>query len=154
MAQVLTPTDGKYTFPAPLGHIPVTLRSSSMLLLHAKPSYTIYETRQEPFSLLVSLAADGTAGGTAYVDDGESVGSAIKVIYLRAEGGKISATTEGDYNVEQPLSEVTVLGVAQKPERVSFGGVETTDFTYDEGLQKLVVKGLSGDLNSGWELFF
>lgn len=152
--QVLTPTDGKFTFPAPLGHIPVALKSSSMLLLHAEPSYTIHETRQKPFSLLVSLAADGTAGGTAYVDDGESVGSAFKLLGLSASDNRISATTEGDYNVEQPLAMVTVLGVGQKPERVKFSGVATTDFTYDQATQKLVVKGLAGDLNSAWELLY
>jgi len=154
---VLTPSaDGKYTFPAPLGHIPLSLRSSSMLLLHAKPSYTIYETRREPFELLVSLAADGSAAGTAYVDDGESVDSAHKLLFLSATAGHTvsSSTPEGEYTIDQPLAQVTVLGVGQAPERVVFGGQETTDFTYEQATQKLVVKGLEGDLNSAWELTF
>src|ERR1700733_4006377 len=53
------------TLTAPLGHINVHVRDGSAILLHAVPAYTIEETQQGPFSLLVSLSADSQAFGTA-----------------------------------------------------------------------------------------
>ena len=63
---------GNTTLSAPISHINVHIRDGSILLLHQEPAYTIYETREGPYSLLVSLNTAGTASGNAYVDDGES----------------------------------------------------------------------------------
>ncbi len=60
------------TLDAPLGHINVHIRDGAALLLHSSPAYTVEETRQGPFSLLVSLSSAGEAFGTAFLDDGVS----------------------------------------------------------------------------------
>jgi len=72
LCQVIKATNGNYTFPAPLGHLPLTLRGGNTFLLHSEPGYTIYDTQQSAYALLVSLSASGEAYGTAYLDDGES----------------------------------------------------------------------------------
>lgn len=116
------------------------------------PSYTTFETRQQPFSLLVSLAANGTASGLGYVDDGETVASAIKLVHFSAVDSKVSAWTEGDFVVDQPLEKVTVLGVAARPETVVFNGAPHGNWSYVDATAELVVGGLAADLNAGWEL--
>lgn len=145
-------SSGLYEFSAPLSHIPVTLKSSSILLLHAKPSLTIYDTLQHPYSLLVSLAPNSTAEGLAFIDDGETFNSTQKIIHFGAEARKVYAWTEGDRTVDQPLESITILGVPSKPAQVTFKGAQVGNWTWDQGLDKLVVNGLEGDLSSGWEL--
>jgi alpha-glucosidase len=60
---------------APLSTIPVHIRSGSILLLHRDPGYTIYETKQGPYALLVYVDSKGYATGCAKVDDGMSLPS-------------------------------------------------------------------------------
>lgn len=145
-------SSGFYEFSAPLSHIPVTLKSSSILLLHAEPSLTIYDTLQHPYSLLVSLAPNSTAEGLAFVDDGETFNSTQKIVHFGAETGKVFAWTEGDRTVDQNLEFITVLGVSSNPAQVTFNGAQVGNWTWDQALDKLVVNGLEGDLSSGWEL--
>lgn len=61
------------TVDAPLGSIPVHIRSGSALLLHAKPEYTLTETREGPYAMVVSLDDSGVANGVAKIDDGVSL---------------------------------------------------------------------------------
>jgi alpha-glucosidase len=100
------------TLSAPLGHINVHIRDSSALLIHANPQYTITQTQQTDYTLLVSQAKDGYAFGTAYLDDGISYppGPNTTVTFAVSEG-QIVIDSKGSYNVEQKLQNVTVLGM-------------------------------------------
>lgn len=60
------------TIDAPLGHIPVYIRGGSVIPTQ-KPGKTTAESRQNPWGLLVALDLQGTAQGTLYLDDGESL---------------------------------------------------------------------------------
>ncbi len=60
---------------APLTEIPVHIRSGSVILTHRDPAYTIYETKQGPYSLLVNLDSTGYATGCNKFDDGISLPS-------------------------------------------------------------------------------
>lgn len=62
----------KVTFDAPLSTIPVHIRSGSILLIHRDTGYTLTETRQSPFSLLVYLDDNNHADGCTKIDDGIS----------------------------------------------------------------------------------
>ncbi|KAK0200087.1 glycosyl hydrolases family 31-domain-containing protein [Desarmillaria ectypa] len=69
--EVVNATSGGNTsFSVPLGHINVHVRDGVAILLHEEPAYTIEETRQGPYSPLVSLSSDSFASGSAYIDDG------------------------------------------------------------------------------------
>nr|ALS55547.1 alpha-glucosidase [Phaffia rhodozyma] len=154
--EVIKPTsdDGKYDFPAPLGHIPVTIRSGAIFLLHSEPGMTVYDTRESPYSILVSLDKSSEAEGYAFIDDGESFPvTDSREVHLGAAEGKVYGWTSGSYNVGQKLAQVTVLGVKTEPSTVTFNGQAiTTGWTYEADLERFVVTGLQGDLNGGWEL--
>jgi len=141
---------GNTTLTAPLGHINVHVRDGAALLLHSKPAYTIAETRQGPYALLVTLSADGSAFGTAYIDDGETVPPTPNTtLTFAAADGVLNITSQGSFNVQQILEQVTVLGAGQaKPTIVAVQGEQSTSWDYDTDRRKLVVSGLAVDLNS------
>ncbi|KAI9062310.1 glycoside hydrolase family 31 protein [Trametes sanguinea] len=141
------------TLDAPLGHINVHIRDGSALLLYDSPAYTIAETRQSPFALLVAQASDGYALGTAYLDDGESVPPTTNTtLIMTASKGKLTIRPEGDFHLHQGLVKITILGAGRaRPTDVRVNGEPLRNgsgWQFDTGLQRLVISGLSVDLNS------
>ncbi|EIN04539.1 hypothetical protein PUNSTDRAFT_108330 [Punctularia strigosozonata HHB-11173 SS5] len=144
--------DGTATLDAPLGHINVHVRDGAAILLHAEPGYTTNETREGPFELLVVQAADGYAQGEAYIDDGISVQpTPSKTVKFAATEGKLTIGPEGDYDIAQKLTRVTILGVPGLASNVTVkvGGQEApqASVAVDAGLRRIVVDGLELDLN-------
>ena len=137
------------TLDAPLGHINVHIRDGSAFLLYDKPAYTIEETRQSPFSLLVSQAADGYAFGTAYLDDGESVPPTPNTtLTISARKGEVVVRLSGDYEIAQVLEKVVVLGAAsERPSFVSINGMDVKQWDFDVSLQRLVISGIEVGLH-------
>ncbi|KAJ6524259.1 glycoside hydrolase family 31 protein [Mycena vulgaris] len=139
------------TLPAPLGHISVHVRGGAAPLLHHAPAYTVAEARAGPFALLVSLAADGDAYGAAYLDDGvSSPPGPSTTVTIKARPGRVSIAGKGTFHVAQKLVTVTVLGLATEPREVEVaqvGSVRVRAFAYAAAQQKLVLTGLSVDLN-------
>lgn len=134
------------TLDAPLGNINVHVRDGSAILLHSQPAYTIEETRQGPYSLLVSQAADGYAFGTAYIDDGETVPpTPNSALTFKALKGSLSITHHGTFEITQKLDTITILG-AEKPSNVKLNG-DDVEFQYTDAQQKLTLSSLSVDLN-------
>jgi alpha-glucosidase len=144
---VVNATGQSTTLDAPISHINVHIRDNSALLLHQVPGYTIYETREGPYSLLVSLNAAGTAFGTAYVDDGISFppGPSRSLTFQAAEGTLV-IDSNGEYEIVQMLETITVLGV-QKPTQVAIQGSPIEGWTYKEATEELVVSNTSVGLN-------
>ena len=138
------------TLSAPISHINVHIRDSSILLLHQEPAYTIYETRQGPYSLLVSLNAGGAASGDAYVDDGESYPpGAHRILHFCSGDGNLEIRGNGGYSIDQKLETITILGV-QQPTTVALNSNKVEDWTYDATNKELIVSDLYIDLNAGW----
>ncbi|KAJ6607818.1 glycosyl hydrolases family 31-domain-containing protein [Mycena sp. CBHHK59/15] len=136
------------TLSAPLGHINVHVRDGAAILLHQTPAYTVEETRQGPFALLVTQSADGHAFGSAYLDDGVSdPPGPSTTVTVQASEGSVKISSNGKFHVAQKLAEVTILGVAKKPTAVSVGGAAVKSFTYTSAQQKVVVTGVGVDLN-------
>jgi alpha-glucosidase len=123
---------GNTTLSAPLGHINIHIRDGAALLLHESPAYTVEETRQGPFALLVAQSADGYAFSTAYIDDGISdpPGPSTTVTF-QASKNSVRIASEGEFKVVQKLVQVTILGVETKPTSVSVGGKAVQEFTYN-----------------------
>ncbi|KAH8091383.1 glycosyl hydrolases family 31-domain-containing protein [Cristinia sonorae] len=135
------------TLSAPLGHIPVHVRDGAAILLHSTPAYTIAETREGPFSLLVTLTSAGTAFGTAYLDDGESLPpTPSKTLTFKAKKGGVTIQAHGSFKIAQKLETVTILGV-KKPKTVNVHDRSVKGWTYVEAQQKLVLDKLHLDLN-------
>lgn len=145
-------TAGKnVTLDAPLGHIPVFVRGGYILPLQ-EPGQTTKESRANPWDVLVALDGTGAAVGELYLDDGESVAPSTSTwVELAASSGSLVATPQGNYSPESPpaLANVTVLGVAHKPRRVSFNGaaLSSSDWTYSS--ERLHVTGLDAKTSGG-----
>jgi len=135
------------TLSAPLGHINVHIRDGSALLLHDKPAYTVEETKEGPFSLLVSLSGSGSAFGSAYIDDGlSSPPGPSSTLTIHASSGQVTIEPKGSYNIAQKLAQVTVLGT-KKPTSVTLQGAQTKSWQFMDAQEKLVVSNVSVDLN-------
>jgi alpha-glucosidase len=137
---------GNTTLDAPLSHINVHIRNNSAILLHQEPGYTIYETREGPYALLVSLNAAGMAFGTAYVDDGISFPPGpSRSLTFQAASGTLKIESKGEYVIQQKLETIIVLGV-REPAQVTLQG-QVKGWTYEEATEKLVVSNASISLN-------
>ncbi|KAF5346403.1 hypothetical protein D9758_012755 [Tetrapyrgos nigripes] len=148
----------KATLSAPISHIPVHIRSGSVILMHAQPAYTIEETRAGPYTLLVSLDSDGAAMGDAYVDDGISdpVGESRVLRFSVGVSNNGTSTlrinSEGEFEIEQKLVNVTVLGVGKVPGSVRVDGEEVsrntgTGWSWKEATEELIVQIGNGNGN-------
>lgn len=136
------------TLSAPLGHINVHIRDGSALLLHAAPAYTVEETQQGPYSLLVSQSAQGLAHGTAYIDDGISnPPGPSSVLTFSANKQSVNVKAQGSFKVAQPLQDITVLGVSKKPTSVLLNGRKVQMWTYAPQQAKLVALSVNANLN-------
>lgn len=152
---VLNVTENTNTsVPAPLGEINVHIRPGTAMLTHAEPKYTVYETQQGPYELVVSLDKAGTAQGDAYIDDGETQWpTPSRSVAFSASKNHVQGSPDGgDYDVKQRLGGVIVLGVQTKPDSVMLGDKKIDSFKYDASLQRLNVTGIDGDLNKSWKL--
>ena len=110
---------GNVTVPADFYTIPIHVRGGYVLPMQ-QPALTTYETRLNPFELLVPLDINGNAAGQLYWDDGISlnVGSNYLLVtytasYLESShAGKIVSTgTFGFTSSVPPLQTITVYGV-------------------------------------------
>ncbi|KAJ7311650.1 glycosyl hydrolases family 31-domain-containing protein [Mycena albidolilacea] len=137
----------EYHVSCPLGHINVHVRDGAAILLHQTPAYTVEETRQGPFSLLVTQSMDGHAFGTTYLDDGVSdPPGPSTTVTVRSSKSTVMISAEGAFHITQKLAEVTILGVMHKPNEV-FVGDKRKAFNYAGPQQKLVISKLALDLN-------
>ncbi|CDU22645.1 probable Alpha-glucosidase precursor [Sporisorium scitamineum] len=138
---------------APLSTINVHLRPGRVLLTHSKPAYTVYETAQSPYGLIVNLDNQGQAKQYFYLDDGATPAPAPNstLTISATNGSSVSGQLEGEFKPSQSLAYVVVLDVKQKPSQVKMGGNETK-FDWDEGRSLLNVTDLSADLSSNWTI--
>ncbi|KAI0757718.1 glycosyl hydrolases family 31-domain-containing protein [Daedaleopsis nitida] len=145
------------TLQASLGHINVHVREGAAILLHEKPAYTIADTRDGPYSLLVIQSDDGHAFGTAYIDDGETVPPTPNTtLTITARKGAVTIHANGDFEIGQKLDSLTVLNAASaKPRSVTIDGVPSAHWTFEAGLGRLNVSAMGISLNKAsivaWE---
>ncbi|GAB7356060.1 hypothetical protein MBLNU459_g6677t1 [Dothideomycetes sp. NU459] len=138
------------TIDAPLGHIPVYVRGGSVLP-QQEPKLTTAESRNSSWSLICALSAEGTATGTLYVDDGESiVQDATLFVDFTATAGSLYASARGLFQDTNSLANVTVLGVQSAPANVTLNGkVIASGVDYNSTSQLLKVTGLQSETCSG-----
>jgi len=110
------------TISAPLGHIPVYVRGGGILPMQ-EPGYTTAASRKNPWGLLVALSGEGTAYGSLYIDDGESlVPNATLTVEFVASQGSLYASAVGEFVDTNTLANVTVMGVMSEPANVTLNG--------------------------------
>ena len=138
------------TIDSPLSHIPVYLRGGYVLPMQ-QPAMTTTAARNTPWSVLVALSTEGTAKGTLYLDDGESVTpNATLYVELTASARSLYASGRGSFSDKNPLANVTILGVQSPVMNVSLNGVGiTSGVAYDGAKKVLSINGLGNNTASG-----
>ncbi|OAL47292.1 hypothetical protein IQ07DRAFT_545410 [Pyrenochaeta sp. DS3sAY3a] len=138
------------SIPAPLGHIPVFIRGGAVLPTQ-EPGYTTTASRQNPWGLIVALSDAGTASGSLYIDDGESLEpEATLNIEFAAMQGQLKVDVQGEYKDTNVLGTVTVLGVQGAVGQVKLNGegIESAKVEFNQTSGVLKLSGLS-ELTSG-----
>jgi len=138
------------TIDAPLGHIPVYIRGNSVLPLQ-EAALTTRDARTTPWSLITALSLNGTATGSVYIDDGESlVPNATLFVEFTAASSALHASAKGAFKDTNPLANVTVLGVKNTVSRVSLDNATiSSGWSYDSTTQVLAVTGLGNRTSAG-----
>ena len=138
------------TIAAPLGHIPVFIRGNAILPLQ-EPGYTTTACRNNPWSLIVALSSEGTASGSLYLDDGESLTpDATKLVQLVASQNALYASVTGSYVDTNALANITILGVASQPSNVTLNGQDISSTASYNATSKVVsLQGLLNATSSG-----
>lgn len=102
-----------------LTEIPIYIKSGSIIPMRNSSAYTTNEVRKEPFVFLVAPSTTGTASGSLYLDDGESIlQSSTSEITMSYEDKILSVEGSFNYASESDntsLLEVTILGVDEEP---------------------------------------
>lgn len=138
------------TIYAPLGHIPVYIRGGSVLPLQGA-ALTTRDARAQPWSLLTALGLDGTATGSLYVDDGESlVTNATLFVEFSSTSSTLRAAARGLYEDRNALANVTILGVQTPVNSVSLNGAAiSSGWAYDAASKVLAITGLASSTSTG-----
>jgi alpha 1,3-glucosidase len=72
-----------HTIDTPLAKMPVFQRGGSVLVRKDRPRRSTTQMKDDPYTLVVALNANGAADGELYVDDGKSYDYQTKNAYLR-----------------------------------------------------------------------
>ncbi|RAL13209.1 putative alpha-glucosidase [Aspergillus homomorphus CBS 101889] len=96
-------------------HIPIHVRGGSIVPIRSSSAMTTSEIRQKGFELLIAPGLDGTAWGSLYLDDGDSLEqsevSEITFHYSRkSQELRVSVENGSELRVEK----ITVLGASAK----------------------------------------
>lgn len=142
------------TIPAPLGHIPLYLRGGSVVPMQ-EAALTTRAARNTNWGILAALGSNKTATGELYLDNGESLHpNATMDVRFRANHTSLSAAVQGLWVEENPLANVTVLGVERGPSenngvRFNKRRVSREQVVYNGTSKVLFVGGLQGVTGGG-----
>ena len=72
LSAVMSGPGENVTIDAPLGHIPVYIRGGNVIPIQG-PAMVTRDARKNPWGLIAALSLEGTASGSLYIDDGQSL---------------------------------------------------------------------------------
>ncbi|XP_061407988.1 lysosomal alpha-glucosidase-like [Lethenteron reissneri] len=141
------------TVDAPLETIPIFVRGGYVLPTQ-DPERTTSKSRHNPMGLLVALDDTGSAKGSLYWDDGDSIDPIEKGNYFLASysvsGGELHNTVQVNGSPDAKalsLGAIRVLGVSSKPTSVTVNGQSWTSYTHSS-TGELVITGVSQSISS------
>ncbi|KAF7298389.1 putative alpha/beta-glucosidase agdC [Mycena kentingensis (nom. inval.)] len=103
--------------------IPVHIKGGVVLPLRATRQMTIAELRETDFEFVVAPGTDGTASGSLYVDDGESIAQPRQTeVGMTFKHGALTVTGHFGFKVGVNVARVKVLGVEKAPRSVVVNG--------------------------------
>ena len=134
--------------------IPVHIRGGSILPLRVDGANTTTALRKLDFSLVVAPGLDGSAEGSLYLDDGESiVQKATSEITFAYRKGALTMQGKFGYQAGVKVAEVVFLGMQGMPKQVTLDGkrVDGKAVSFNRASGAFTVK-LGADLTKGFEL--
>ena len=117
-----------------------------------EPALTTRDSRKNPWGLLAALSLEGTASGSLYIDDGESVvQNATLYVDFTVARNALYASPRGAYVERNPLANVTIMGVTTAPRKVTLNGatIAAEGLKYNSSSQVLSVTGLHDVTKTG-----
>lgn len=100
----------------PLDEILVHYRGGSIVPQRVESANTTTALRQKGFNVVVALGLDGTAKGSLYLDDGESLDqAAVSEIDLSYQDGVFKMQGLFGYEAGVGVEVITVLGLGEQP---------------------------------------
>lgn len=133
--------------------IPLHIRGGSVVPMRAQSANTTTALRQQNFELLVAPGLDGTASGSLYLDDGESiVQNATSLLNFTYRNRTLSVGGTFKYATNNSIQTVKMLGVSQAPSSISLNGKKlmSSAWTYTNG--SVVSANVSMPLTKGFTL--
>lgn len=96
-----------------LTDIPLFLRGGIIVPLRMKSAMTTFTVREQDFELLIPVDEHGTAKGTLYLDDGETINQEGKTTYISFEykDGKLKGYGDFNYKTNCKIAKLTVIGL-------------------------------------------
>ncbi|KAL2871834.1 putative alpha-glucosidase [Aspergillus lucknowensis] len=92
-------------------HIPIHIRGGSIIPVRSSGAKTTTELRNKSFQLIIAPGQDGTASGSLYLDDGDSVEQILTAeIEFEYRHGILSVKGSLGRNIPVDLESVTLLG--------------------------------------------
>lgn len=92
-------------------HIPVHIRGGNVVPLRSSSAFTTTELRKKGFGLVIAPGMDGTASGSLYLDDGDSIKQPkTSEITFDYRDGILKIDGKIDYDAGAVVESVTLLG--------------------------------------------
>ncbi|KAI8081129.1 alpha glucosidase [Thamnidium elegans] len=140
------------TLDAPLVHIPVHIRGGAIIPTKT-PKYTVDETYETDYNLIIALDEKDQSTGRLYIDDGDSlkVESSSDVTFTY-KNKKLTATGSFEYGSPQKISTITIIGKAAA--KLSSARIGKTDLKLEQANGAAVIENASIDLTQGFTIKF
>ncbi|XP_006458747.1 hypothetical protein AGABI2DRAFT_64273 [Agaricus bisporus var. bisporus H97] len=114
--------------------IPVHIKGGVVLPLRVESAMTTTELRTKDFEFVVATGQDGTASGSLYIDDGESIEpSQMTTVDMSFKEGKLDVKGTFDFPTGVNVARVRFLNVENAPSAVKVNGeeVDSSRFEHD-----------------------
>lgn len=104
--------------------------------MRVRSANTTTEVRKENFEVIIAPTANGTASGSLYLDDGDSLVQAMTsdIHFTYSANGVFSMTGSFNYDPGVVIESITVLGVDNSMRR------STSSASFDAGAKSLTHK--------------
>jgi alpha-glucosidase len=125
------------------------IRGGSIIPMRIRSANTTTEIRKQSFELVIAPSANGTANGSLYLDDGDSLVQAATsdIQFSYSADGVFSMTGSFDYDPGVVIEAITVLGVESDVRRSASAAIydaaaKTLTHMVDLSLKKAVTLSL------------
>ncbi|EAW07225.1 putative alpha-glucosidase [Aspergillus clavatus NRRL 1] len=121
--------------------IPIHIRGGSIVPIRSESAMTTVELRKKGFELLIAPGQDGTASGTLYLDDGDSLKqSASLELEFKYRKGNLQIKGKFGMHTDLKINAITLLGQTSVPRQVTLSRAGKADSKFDPARQSVTIK--------------